>query len=352
MISKLRLAGAAAAIFVVVPVLLADCGGDNAQAPATTTPTASAPATTSAAPSASVAASTPAIRCPSPSAAPVTPASPPKAGCPDMSTLDALAKLDMSKELKLDKKLGTQLKDIALATVALDHASAQIDGSMKEACGKLLADFGCSGDFGDAPATCHAAENVIDQARANAGPAATLTPRVTPAVCKVPAQAMLDCVHACDPTFKGKADALKCDGTADATGCDGSWSSAKTSQGCSIACAATAADKAQCTPEQIAIQVDNATDAKAADALKSALEKDLHGAMMHEAARGRVQALAKKNADLLKALPKDIDAMSKKNPRLACFDSVMMSNVSGMTRIAVETALSLNVMLTATTKKK
>ena len=345
----LRLSGLT--LFAVVPLLVVHCGGGEAESTQTTAPTTSA--STTAAPTASTtAAAAPTIQCPAATAATAPTPATPKAGCPDMSSFESLAKVDLAKELKIDKKLAAQLKDVALATVAINHTSARIESAMKDACGKILADLGCSADVGDLQATCHAASNVIDQMRVMAGKSATITPHVTAPVCKVPAQPVLDCLHTCDPAFKGKADALKCDGTADATGCEGNWTVAKVPQGCAIACAAEARGQAQCTPEQITVQIDGATDADAAAKLKAALEKDLHGVMLQDAARGPLDKQAKATADLLKALPKDMDSLEKKNPRLECFDSVASNSVMAMTQLAVETTLSLNVLLGATAPQK
>ncbi len=268
-----------------------------------------------------------------------------------MSTLDAVAKLDFAKELKVDRKLAGQIRNVALVSVALHDVTTRVDATMKESCTKLLGDFGCSSDYGNVQGTCDAAMDALNQAKAALGASATLSHTATPARCVIASQPMLDCLHKCDATFKAKADALKCDGTADATGCDGSWSTTKTSDGCNVACGLETLAQAQCTPQRITMKIDGASDPKAAETFRSAVEKDLPGALVQAAARGSVAALFKKSVDIMKSLPKDMDHREATNKRLECFDAVTTDTVSSTSQVALEQVMSVNLMVAGTLQK-
>ena len=336
---------------LIVPVVAAHCGGNQAEETPVTAPSASATTTASASSSTAAATPTVSVHCPAPKPPPTSSPATAKAGCPDMSTVEAVGKLDFAKELKVDRKLAGQLRNAALVAVAMRDATTRIDATMKESCTKLLGDFGCSGDYGNVQGTCDAAMDALGQAKAALGASATLSHTATPARCVIASQPMLDCLHKCDATFKGKADALKCDGTADASGCEGSWSTTKTSDGCNLACGLETMAQAQCTPERITMKIDGASDPKATETFRSAVEKDLAGALLQSAAHGPIAALVKKGVDLMKSLPKDMDHREATNKRLECFDAVTTDTVFTTSQVALEQVMSINLMTAGTLQK-
>lgn len=168
------------------------------------------------------------------------------AGCPDTSSVAAIARFDWAKEFKLDAKVGGQIKAGLEAALELKGFAAKLDADLKGACGPLAADLGKPGEYGDGKSACKAAIAAIGDIRAKIGGNAKLVLDVVPPRCSASLDAMADCVGKCEGTLDpGKAEVAcepgKLAGTCDAE-CKGSCTldaAAKCEGTCKGSCSAS-----------------------------------------------------------------------------------------------------------------
>ena len=332
--------------FALVPVLALHCGGEETTQPTPTAPSASAPASTAPAASSAAAAEATPLQCPAPKPSkPVTPSTAP-ASCPDASTLDAVAKVDFAKAYKVDGKLAAQLKENAEMTAAMHDFTTRVDAAMQSGCAKILADLGCTADYGGMQGTCDAADDVLKQAKSRLGAAAQVSIQVDEPHCSVASQPALECLHQCAPSFKGKAAALKCDGASSAAGCEGVWSAPGVSDACATTCAMKLSAQATCTPSHVEAKIAGASDAKSAQLLQTVVDQDFHAVLLAEAARGRVAQMIKGTANVMKALGPVLEKAEPKNKTLSqCYDPVTTNETLAITDVALEQMVGLNVVL-------
>lgn len=149
--------------------------------------------------------------------------------CPDSASVDAIAKVDWSQALKVDAKVGAQIKGGLQAAVNLQALATQIDADLKGACAGLATDLGAGGEFADAKAACEAAISGITKIRAEIG--GEIAINIEPPKCGADLQATADCAGKCDASVKpGKLEAMcepgklsgecsaNCEGSCDASG--------------------------------------------------------------------------------------------------------------------------------------
>jgi hypothetical protein len=145
--------------------------------------------------------------------------------CPDMASVDAVAKFDWQKEFKLDASASGKLKGGLTAAINLKALAAEIDGDLKAACGGLAKDLGATGDFADGKSACEAAVKIMGEVRAKMGANAKASLVVQPPHCSASMDAYADCAGHCDASVQGGKAEVKCEkgelsGTCDAK-CEG-----------------------------------------------------------------------------------------------------------------------------------
>ncbi len=143
------------------------------------------------------------------------------AGCPDTSSVAAIASFDWAKEFKLEAKIGGQIKAGLEAALELKGFAAKLDADLVGACGPLAADLGKPGEYKSGSEACKAAVAAIGDIRGKIGGDAKLVLDVVPPRCSASLDVMADCVGKCEGTLDpGKAE-VKCEpgklaGTCDA----------------------------------------------------------------------------------------------------------------------------------------
>jgi hypothetical protein len=133
------------------------------------------------------------------------------AGCPDTSSVSAIAKGDWAGTFGLDAKAAGKIKSGLEAALELKGFAAKLDGDLKVACGGLAKDLGKGGDFGSGTDACKAAASAVGEFKAKLGAGAKIKLDFEPPRCTASMDAMADCVAKCDATVEpGKVD-VKCE---------------------------------------------------------------------------------------------------------------------------------------------
>lgn len=150
------------------------------------------------------------------------------AGCPDLSSVQAIAQVDWAAEFGLDAAMGGQLKAGLQAALELDAFAGKLDGELKAACGGLATDLGATGEFADGPAACKAAIGAMGDIKAKLGASAKLAVAIEPPRCSASLDAMANCVAECDASVEPGSVKVECEpgklaGTCDAE-CSGTCS--------------------------------------------------------------------------------------------------------------------------------
>lgn len=136
----------------------------------------------------------------------------PGGSCPDVASVDAVAKFDWANEFKLDVDAAGKLKGGITSAIHLQELAAQIDGDLKLACGNLAADLGAPGEFEDGAEACRAAMTAMGDVKASLGAKAKLSASIKPPQCGVSMNAMASCAANCDASLKGGRVDVKCEG--------------------------------------------------------------------------------------------------------------------------------------------
>jgi len=131
------------------------------------------------------------------------------AGCPNLGSVDAIAKVNFAKEFGLDVKASAKLKSALKASAELEGISKELKAELKTACGGLARDLGA--DPGNsAKSACNAASKAIGDLKAKAGGKLTLA--FVPPKCEASLDIMGKCAADCDASIDpGKVD-VKCEG--------------------------------------------------------------------------------------------------------------------------------------------
>lgn len=172
------------------------------------------------------------------------------AGCPDVASIDAIAKIDFVKEFSLDAKAAGQIKGGLEAAAEIQGFAAKIDGELAAACGGLATDLGKPGDYKKGPDACKAAISAMADIRGKLGGNAKIALDVIPPHCSTSIDAMAECLGKCDATVSGGKVDVKCEpgklsGSCDAQ-CKGSCSmdvAAKCEGTCKGSCEASFSGK-------------------------------------------------------------------------------------------------------------
>lgn len=134
------------------------------------------------------------------------------AGCPDTSSVAAIAKTDWAATFGLEAELAARLKSGLSAAVELRALAARLDADLKVACGGLARDLGAGGDFATGEQACKAAMTAMADLRGKMGAQAKLALAFEPPRCAATFDAMADCMAQCETEFDpGKAE-LTCEG--------------------------------------------------------------------------------------------------------------------------------------------
>ncbi len=146
------------------------------------------------------------------------------ASCPDLSSIQAIAKVDWASEFKLDAAAAAKLGGGLQAALALQSFAARLDADLAQACGGLATDLGAQGDFGSAKEACQAASKAIADAKARLGAGVKLSVAIDPPHCAASMDAMADCLAQCDAELEpGRVD-IQCEEGKLAGTCEGECS--------------------------------------------------------------------------------------------------------------------------------
>jgi hypothetical protein len=132
--------------------------------------------------------------------------------CPDTGSLDAIAKADWSAALKVDPKVGLQIKGALQAALNLKDMAADIDAQLKVACSNLAKDLGKPGDFKDGTEACKAAIAVMGDVKASMGASAQISIAIVPPKCSASMGLTAECSGKCDASASGPKAEVKCEG--------------------------------------------------------------------------------------------------------------------------------------------
>jgi hypothetical protein len=133
-------------------------------------------------------------------------------GCPDVSKMDSIAKIDFADEFSVNAVVGAQLKAGVIASTALKAMAAGVDADLKAGCGGLAKDLGAPGEFKTGTEACHAAIKAIGDSRAKMGANVEVALDAKEPTCSMSIDVLADCMSKCDASLKGAKPALNCEG--------------------------------------------------------------------------------------------------------------------------------------------
>lgn len=132
-------------------------------------------------------------------------------GCPDVSSLEAIAKIDFAAEFGLDAKVGGQIKGGLEAAAQLKGFAGKLDADLAAACGGLATDLGKPGTYATGPDACKAAVSAMGDIRGKLGASAKISLFVEPPRCSASLDAMAACVGKCDASVDPGSVEVKCE---------------------------------------------------------------------------------------------------------------------------------------------
>jgi hypothetical protein len=133
------------------------------------------------------------------------------AGCPDVSSVQAIASVDWAAEFGLEAQMGAQIKGGLSAALELQAFAGKLDAELKTACSGLATDLGASGEFADGPAACKAAASAMGELRGQLGASAKIALAIEPPRCSASMDVMADCVAECDANVEPGSVEAKCE---------------------------------------------------------------------------------------------------------------------------------------------
>jgi hypothetical protein len=131
--------------------------------------------------------------------------------CPDLTSLDAIAKVDFAAEFGVDAKLGAQIKGGIEAAAQLQGFAAQLDADLAGACGGLATDLGKPGEYKEAKVACKAALDAMAEIKGKIGGSAKISVSIEPPRCSASLDAMAECVGKCDASVDPGSLEVKCE---------------------------------------------------------------------------------------------------------------------------------------------
>lgn len=132
-------------------------------------------------------------------------------GCPDVSSLEAIASIDFAKEFGLEVKVGAQIKGGLEAAAQLKGFAGKLDADLAAACGGLATDLGKPGEYTKGPEACKAAIAAMGEIRGKLGGSAKITLHIEPPRCSASLDAMAQCVGSCDASVDPGSLEVKCE---------------------------------------------------------------------------------------------------------------------------------------------
>ncbi|MCU0658916.1 MAG: hypothetical protein MUF64_27775 [Polyangiaceae bacterium] len=137
----------------------------------------------------------------------------------DVANIDAIAKADWAATLKVDAKIGAQIKGGLQAALNLKNLAAEIDGQLKVACNGLAKDLGAP-EGKDAQEAGKGAMKVMGEVKAKMGANIKIALDFQPPKCSASMSAMADCSGKCDVQATGGKAEVKCEGGEISGTCD------------------------------------------------------------------------------------------------------------------------------------
>ncbi|HEY5377263.1 MAG TPA: hypothetical protein VIK01_26470 [Polyangiaceae bacterium] len=142
-------------------------------------------------------------------------------GCPDLSTTDAIAKVNFGDEFTFEPNMAAQVKAGVIAAGALKDIAADVDADLVAGCGGLAKDLGNSTAFKTGKEACAAALKALEDAKAKLGAKVAIELEIKPPVCSVSLGVVSDCASKCDASLKGAKVDATCEGGELSGTCDG-----------------------------------------------------------------------------------------------------------------------------------
>jgi hypothetical protein len=133
------------------------------------------------------------------------------AGCPDLASVDAIARVDWAKEFGLDATAAAKLGAGLQAALTLDAFAARLDADLRSACAPIATDLGHDGELRDGKQACKAAAQGIGDVRSKLGANARVSLAVDPPRCSASMQGMADCVASCDANVEPGSVQVQCE---------------------------------------------------------------------------------------------------------------------------------------------
>lgn len=144
---------------------------------------------------------------------PIDPGSATKAvaGCPDVSSVQAIMSVDWAAEFGLEASMGAQVQAGLAAAVELEGFADKLDAELEVACGGLATDLGASGEWADGPSACKAAASAMADVRGKLGGGVKIALAVEPPRCAASLDAMAQCVAECDASVDPGSVEVECE---------------------------------------------------------------------------------------------------------------------------------------------
>lgn len=168
------------------------------------------------------------------------------AGCPDVSSVRAIAQFDWAGEFGIDAKAAAKVSAGLQAAISLQGFAAKLDADLKAACGGLATDLGANGPWRTGEEACKAASSAMGKLKAEMGGKIAISLDVQPPHCSASMNAMADCVAECDVDLEPGSVAVECEAgklsgecSAQCTGRCDLKASAKCDGTCSGSCSAS-----------------------------------------------------------------------------------------------------------------
>jgi hypothetical protein len=131
--------------------------------------------------------------------------------CPNLASLDAVARVDFAREFGIDAPTAGRIKAGVEASLELSGFAASLDAKLRTACSGLATDLGARGTWENGDAACKAALTALADVKGQMGGSARLAVSVVPPRCAVDMSAMADCVAQCDASVEPGSVDVQCE---------------------------------------------------------------------------------------------------------------------------------------------
>jgi hypothetical protein len=134
------------------------------------------------------------------------------AGCPDLGSAAAAAKVDWAGMFELEAKKAAKIRSGVVAALELKALSGQIDADLRTACGGIAKDLTGATEFKNGKEACDAAIKALGDARAEIGANAKLAVDIVPPRCSASLDAYANCVAECEVDVEPGSVKVECEG--------------------------------------------------------------------------------------------------------------------------------------------